>query len=412
MPTNRTVATSPPSRVTPPQAMVADQLDALLGEHLMPLRARTPGHDEPYLLAVDASGQPVVVEVVAVLDEEAVLTALRHAGRAARMSTKDLAEAYSGGAARFASHLAAFRLTVPATALLSTFVRGGARLLLVCSHVSPGAADVLEFLLQPRWQVDVLRAQVVTEPDGQRVVELSPVAHPTPPRRDFELPPWAEADRPDPLFDPTPLFRATPRPQVDRRAPRQQRWDDLRYGDPRYAGHDDERGLVGGRRHDDPPGDPWERQQDDRWAPPAPPAPRAVAPAPVAVPVPAATPAPEPRPAQVRPAPAVVPPSYAVRVGSRQPEPADPVLVALADALEGPAPLIWCPDAGVCFEATLCPGGFVELANGSRYGDVETATRAISGVDGPLDAWQVWHIDSPTGPTLAELAEAVFPDQF
>ena len=107
-----------------------------------------------------------------------------------------------------------------------------------------------------------------------------------------------------------------------------------------------------------------------------------------------------------------MPPSYAVRAVSPHPEAADPVLVALADALEGPAPLVWCPDAGVCFEATLCPGGFVELANGTRFGDVEAATRAISGVDGPLDAWQVWHVDSATGPTLAELAAAVFPDQF
>lgn len=417
MSTNHTVAPpQPTSRVTPPQAMVADQLDALLGEHLMPLRARTPGRDEPYLLAVDASGQPVVVEVVAVLDEEAVLTALRHAGRASRMSTKDLAEAYSGGADRFASHLAAFRLTVPATALLSTFVRGGARLLLVCSHVSPGAADALEFLLQPRWQVDVLRAQVVTEPDGQRVVELSPVARPTPPRRDFEPPPWAEAERPDPLFDPTPLFRSTLAPRADRRAPRQERWDDLRFGDPRHDRRFDEREHPGVRRYDDPSVDPWERPRDERphderWTPPAPPAPPVVEarqPALSGSPVSAAVPVPVP----ARPAPAVVPPSYAVRLASPKAEPADPVLVALSDALDGPAPLVWCPDAGVCFEATLCPGGFVQLANGTRFGDLEAATRAISGVDGPLDAWQVWHVDSATGPTLVELAEAVFPDQF
>lgn len=418
MSTNHTVAPpQPTSRVTPPQAMVADQLDALLGEHLMPLRARTPGRDEPYLLAVDASGQPVVVEVVAVLDEEAVLTALRHAGRASRMSTRDLAEAYSGGADRFASHLAAFRLTVPATALLSTFVRGGARLLLVCSHVSPGAADALEFLLQPRWQVDVLRAQVVTEPDGQRVVELSPVARPTPPRRDFEPPPWAEAERPDPLFDPTPLFRSTLAPRADRRAPRQERWDDLRFGDPRRDRRFDERDLPGVGRYD-PPADPWERPRDERsrdehprdarWSPPAPPVVEARQPALSGAPVSAAVPVPVP----ARPAPAVVPPSYAVRLASPKPEPADPVLVALSDALDGPAPLVWCPDAGLCFEATLCPGGFVELANGTRFGDLEEATRAISGVDGPLDAWQVWHVDSATGPTLVELAEAVFPDQF
>ncbi|GEN80032.1 hypothetical protein AFE02nite_17660 [Actinotalea fermentans] len=394
--------------------MVADQLDALLGEHLMPLRARTPGRDEPYLLAVDASGQPVVVEVVAILDEDAVMAALRHAGRAARMTTRDLAEAYSGGADRFASHLAAFRLTVPATALLSTFVRGGARLLLVCSHVSAGAADVLEFLLQPRYQVDVLRAQVVTEPDGQRVVELSPVARPTPPRRDFELPPWAEPERPDPLFDPTPLFRSTSATRPERRlgpSTPLQRWDDP-FDDERYS-------LA--RRYDDVRGDPWERRHDERRSPARVTASQPVAPQPPVAAAPVAPPpayervqaAPAPHvPTPARPAPAVVAPPYAVRMAERAPEPADPVLVALADALEGPAPLVWCPDGDVCFEATLRPDGFVELANGSRFGDVDAATRAISGVDGPLDSWQVWHVDSATGPTLAELAAAVFPEQF
>lgn len=90
-------------------SQMADQLDTLLGEHLMPLRLREGSADEPYLLAVDASGQPVVVEVVGLLDAEAVIGALRHAGRASQMSTRDLADAYRGGADRFASHLAAFR---------------------------------------------------------------------------------------------------------------------------------------------------------------------------------------------------------------------------------------------------------------------------------------------------------------
>lgn len=376
MPTNRPSAYAGSSlRHPPPESMVADQLDALLGEHLMPLRARTPGsRDEPYLLAVDASGQPVVVEVVAVLDEAALMTALRHAGRAARMSTSDLAEAYSGGPERFASHLAAFRLTVPATALLSTFVRGGARLLLVCSHVSPGAADALEFLLQAGWHVDVLRAQVVTEPDGRRVVELSPVARPTPPRRDVEMPPWARVERPDPLFDPNPLFRAVPRAGS-------QRWDDL--------------------REDRPQADPWER----RSTAPATPEPVTVTFAPSRV---APTPAPLPSPVAVPAAVQVAP----ARAASLR---VDPVLVALADALDGPAPLVWCPegpDGGVCFEAVLQPGGVVELADGTRFGDVEEAARAISGFSGPLDAWDAWRVDSAGGPTLAELARAVFPEQF
>jgi hypothetical protein len=374
---------SPPSRAarqpagfTVPEEPMGDQLDALLGEHLMPLRARTPGRrDEPYLLAVDAAGQPVVVEVVPVLDEAAVIRALGYAGRAARMSTADLAAAYRGGPERFASHLAAFRLTVPATALLSTFVRGGARLLLVCSHISPGVADVLEFLLQPGWQVDVLHAHVVTEPDGQRVVELSPVARPTPPRRDFDPPPWAR-EREDPLFDPTPLFRSTP---VRRST----------------------RALT-----PDAPLGPTDPPADLR------------APAPTTAsraPAPAAAPSAVPGGAAARPAPAVVPPSFAVPVtpGKGTPIAVDPVLAALGEVLEGPAPLVWAPDAhGPGFEAMLRADGVIELADGSRFGDLEEATRAVSGVVGPLDVWQVWHVDSATGPTLAELAAVAFPDQF
>ncbi|NTW41017.1 MAG: hypothetical protein HGA44_14265, partial [Cellulomonadaceae bacterium] len=65
-------------------AMLADDLDTLLGEKLLPLRIRQGDEDEPYLLAVDASGEPVVVEVVGLLDEPAVARALRYAGRAAR----------------------------------------------------------------------------------------------------------------------------------------------------------------------------------------------------------------------------------------------------------------------------------------------------------------------------------------
>lgn len=369
---NRSLAPSLTPRTS--EAMIADQLDALLGEHLMPLRARTPGTDEPYLLAVDASGQPVVVEVVAVLDEPAVLAALRHAGRAARMSTRDLAQAYQGGPERFASHLAAFRLTVPTTALLSTFVRGGARLLLVCSHVSPGAADVLEFMLQPGWHVDVLRAQVVTDPDGRRVVELSPVARPMPPEREVELPDWGRPERSaDPMFDPTPLFRATPRPRLDR--PGAQPWRDM--------------------LRDAPQADPWAARGAEGWQA------SEGRPAPVVPPL-----------AQVGPGvPAVVSP---LRDEPARPEPlrVDPVLVALAEALEGPAPLVWCPQAGVCFEAVLQPDGVVELADGTRFGDIEAVTRAISGVEGPVDAWDVWRVDSTVGPTLAELARAVFPEQF
>jgi len=364
-------------------SMVADQLDALLGEHLMPLRVRSAGADEPHLLAVDASGQPVVVEIVALLDEEAAIRALRHAGRAARMSTRDLAQAYSGGADRYASHLAAFRLTVPSTALLSTFVRGGARLLLVCSHISSGMEDVLEFLLQPGWQVDVLRAEVVTEPDGRRVVELSPVARSVVPQRIVDSPAWARGLDPDPFpapFDPTPLYRTRaewPQPAPLREAPIDAlpEWSSARAAARSDWPPEDSSAMAG-----------WSSTADVReptWSPLS------------------------------RPAPLIVPPSFAVPLAHLDTDVPDPLLAAVAAALAGPSVLVWASEgAAECFEALLHEDGIVELADGRQYGDVETAARAVSGLHGPLDAWQVWHVDSPSGPTLADLAARSFPGQF
>ena len=160
-----------------------DQLDAILGEHVLPIRGRRPGHDEPHLLAVDASGLPTVVEVVARLDEAALMRALRHTGRAARLTTDDLAGLYPGGRERFTEHLAAFRRTVPATTLLSPWVRSGARLLLVCAEVDPAAEDVVEFLLQPAWQVEMLQIQVQDTPQGRQITGVHPVLR-TPPRRE------------------------------------------------------------------------------------------------------------------------------------------------------------------------------------------------------------------------------------
>lgn len=192
-----------------------DHLDSLLGEQLLPVRTRQDP-DDPYLLAVDASGQPVVVEVVGFLDDHGVLAALRHAGRAARMTTRDLAQAYDGGPHRFAVDLAAFRLTAPSTALLPTFVRGGARLVLVCAHVAEDMADVVEFLLQPGWQVDVLRVEISHDVAGRRIVDVAPLVR-VPPRRpprraDLRVVPTRPTVTPPPFAVPAGPVRSRLRP--------------------------------------------------------------------------------------------------------------------------------------------------------------------------------------------------------
>lgn len=330
----------------------ADQLDALLGEHLMPLRIRSSGADEPYLLAVDASGQPVVVEVVGLLDADAVLSALRHAGRASQMSTRDLADAYRGGADRFASHLAAFRLTVPASALLSTFVRGGARLLLVCTHLDPGVRDVVDFLLQPGWQVDVLQVRV-QEIDGQRVMDVLPIVKTPEPRRTTEPRSAHHTDRPaayrngsgqvrdgapgpagvacPPAVVQRPAFAATPAGTREWSAPR----PDLRLAAPP------------------------ERRPEVRLNRPT------------------------PRPFVPRP---------------------DPRLAVLADEIGAPAALVWLRERhGECYEALLRPDGTLELPDGSRFADPDAAARAACGSSRPVDGWRAWHVGSLRGPALSDL---------
>lgn len=169
----------PASDAVDAEAFVA-HLDALLGDHVLPLRFSPGTGDEPYLLAVDASGHPVVVEAAAVLDEATVLRGLRFAGRAARMSTEELARSYPGGPQRYLAHLAAFRLTVPAARLLSTHVREGARLILAGTAIAPEARDAVDFLLQ-HVQVEVLLLRA-REAGGVVEVIAESIAR-TPPRR-------------------------------------------------------------------------------------------------------------------------------------------------------------------------------------------------------------------------------------
>jgi len=157
-------------------ALIADHLGALLGEQLMPVASRQPGVDSPHLLAVDASGQPVVVEVVHRLDGDALLRALKYGGQAARLSSRDFASLYHRGAENFEADLAAFSSDVPVVSRHSAVRHPGSRLLLVCADVEPGVLDAIEFLRQPDWHVHVLQIGVLSGSDGRRFVDVSPLS--------------------------------------------------------------------------------------------------------------------------------------------------------------------------------------------------------------------------------------------
>ena len=70
---------------TDAQRVVDGNLDSLLGEQIFPV-AHGTSDDEPHLLALDAAGLPVVIEVTAELTESALTQALNHAGRAGRLT--------------------------------------------------------------------------------------------------------------------------------------------------------------------------------------------------------------------------------------------------------------------------------------------------------------------------------------
>ena len=392
--------------------VVAEHLDALLSEHLLPVRTRDGDEDEPYLLAVDAAGQPVVVEVVPVLDQEALLRALRHTGRAARLSTEDLARAYRSGPARFTADLADFRRTVPATSLLSTSVHGGARLLLVCATVAAGMRDVVEFLLQPGWQVEVLQVGVTVGLDGDRLVDVSQLTRTAPARTALE-PTLVQRERPAPP-QPRPVGSSqeggwvrytTPPAGVPAAAPGAARLDPPREHDvpvepprriptvvpPPFAVR---RGLS--------PAMP-------RPGAPAPPQPAPLQPAPprTAVPAPAApesSDAHRPRPDanSWRPAFGLPYAFTGVVPTAAQPEPR---LVRVAAGLGGPSVLVWNRQRRrERYEALLHPDGVIELPDGSRHTDPDTAAVVVSSAATPVDGWSVWRVDNAHGPTLADVA--------
>lgn len=158
-------------------ALLTHHLAAIAGEPLFAVRSRTaaPDHaDLPALLALDATGRSVVIDVGQVLDDDAIVSALRHAGSASRMTTTDLARAYHPDPSRFAIDFAAFREQA-AFGVQSTR-REGVRLILLCSEVAAEASDTLGFLRGPGRHVDILQVGVVRGEDERRLLDVSPLA--------------------------------------------------------------------------------------------------------------------------------------------------------------------------------------------------------------------------------------------
>lgn len=175
------VGGSEPGLKTTANQVVDSHIDGLLGEEVFPI-AQGSGPDEPHLLALDASGSPVVVELVADLDRENLAKALDHAGAAGRLTRADLAARYSGGASSFQHDVAAFYDSVPITRTQAGKNGGtGARLIIICQNAPDEILNAVDFLRQPSMPVEVLKMGVVNSNDGRKFLDVSPLVVHLPP---------------------------------------------------------------------------------------------------------------------------------------------------------------------------------------------------------------------------------------
>lgn len=428
-------------------ALVTHHLAAIAGEPLFVVRSRAGAADRgdlPELLALDAAGRPVVVEVAQVLDDDAIVAALRHGGAVGRMTTSDLARAYHADPGRFAVDFAAFREHVPVGA--QTNRRDGVRLLLLCSEVAAEAADTLGFLRGPSRQVEVLQVGVVRG-DERRLLDVSPLALHEGARRSVEptalrlvrssegfasgllyddqrgaatprkAPPTGELRavtppaRPEPpapvpigrrgtVTEPTPLPFRTAGPTAEP-PQREEPYDGRLRGDrPDAAAEAATRAdaptltPVAGLRLRVPPGGQLDEDADADTAPT--PVVRAGAGTDA---VGASTPD--------APAGGATPTgSTPTTAGALRPAPARegwpyPQLAMLAKRRRAVTTLVWARERrGQRFTALLLPDGLIELPDGTRVASPDEAATLVAGVEA-VDGWRAWRLGDG-GPTLEE----------
>lgn len=371
------------------RTLLAEHLPAVVGEPLFPVRYRTslPEHaDVPEILALDVTGRPVVISVAQVVDDGAIVTALRHAGAAARLTTADLTRAYHSDPTRFSADYAAFREQVPFARPAE--LRYGIRLVLLCSEVAAEAIDTLAAVRGPGWPVKVLQVGVVRGPEGHRLLDVSPLAAYEQARRSMEPTSLrlvhttdANPPAPPPLPSAPPAVAENPPPAAMSSAPLIPTQPPLTHPGP------------GGRP-----------------APPSRPVPPAMRPpAPLATIFAAArhettsallaephVPA-HPEPLAVAPAPPIASPVPFV-------EPHAPLreLVALATVVRAPVALVWVRERrGQRLEATLRRDGLIQLPDGSVFADPDLAAAHAARSESTVDGWRMWRLGDG-GPTLAE----------
>ena len=376
VPANTFPAATLPATRGAVQDVVDHHIDALIGEQVFPVRI---GHDidAPHLLALDASGAPVVVEFVARLDGETLARGLDHAGAAGRMTRAQLTEQYEAGHDAFHDDLAAFYDTVP----IKWSVPGGAsvRLIIICQEADDHVLNAVDFLRQPSMPVEILRVDLVQGAHGRRFVNVSPLA----------IKPDSLPSQPQVL---TPALS-----------------EGLGQAVGQLAGGAVDAGQAVGAGVAVSGGDPSGEVRAglagtsrDMWAAPA--GMTGVVHTAQADDVHfAAVAAAGPAPGDPGNWETVDPAdTHAVPIPAAQEGKMDEQLVALARSMGQSAQIVWDrPRRRQRFTATLTADGHIVTESGATFRHPDSAARAVSGASA-VDGWSQWRLGNTGGPSLLE----------
>ncbi len=422
------------------RTLLTEHLPAVVGEPLFPIRTRAalPDHvDVPEILALDVTGRPVVLEVAQVVDDGAIVDALRHAGAAARLTAADLARAYHPDPTRFATDYAAFRDQVPFARPAE--LRYGARLMLICSEVAAESADTLAAVRGPGWPVRVVQVGVLRGPDGRRLLDVSPLAEHEAARRSAEptslrlvqsaqpgsagpVPVPLDDERPEPPFIPTqpptiPGRWPVPAATAGRPAPRA---GSMTSSAQSAAAYDRSPSpatrpspslanlMAAPGRHDPNPAPLSSRTgahqllgAGSESAPSAHPALSGPSAPPSAPPVLPGPPASSFTPSF--PSPGIDSPYAPASFAFAAPGSPLPQLARVAAAVRAPASLVWVRvRRGQRLEATLRSDGLIQVADGTLFADPDLAAAHAAHSEGAVDGWRMWRLGDG-GFSLAEV---------
>lgn len=407
-------------------SVVVKHLPTLLGERLFMTveRGAAPTVLEggaAAVLALDAAGDPVVVQAVPLLTAAHLMVALRGAGRASGTTRRAMAAAYAQGPDRFHRDLASFFDREGAARSSSSSGRT-ARLVLVCAEIDDDAVEAVSFLSVDAARVQVLTVGVVEATSGRRLLDVSMLRPGELGARDV-----VSLDLGGPPDD-DGAEQAAPIPAQDERA--EQSREPQRLPAFGRSGPVDLAALAAPATTAAPVDlvDVREHQASHQTSVPSEVAQIVDG---VYVPVLAERPGalgalPE-RPGDVPsypvfatvtvpravdlslPAepPAPVGPLHAsdLSLPAEPPAPVGPLdarLGRLARTLDAPLDLVWVRHRrGERFEVVLGLDGLLHAADGARFGDPDTAARTLSGAS-TSSGWRVWRAGD-SGPSLDEL---------